>query len=149
MNPRPASGVYHRHFNYVLLVAASLLTAVFYGWSVTPDPPDPQVRHVAHKYLAMQAEGWLAGRLDLPRAAPAGLLALPDPYDPQANRAFRMAGLEGVHDLSLYNGKLYLYWGPVPTLVAFLPWRVLTGEMLQSAWASWAFAFGAWLACGA
>jgi hypothetical protein len=143
---RPVTGTSFRRFDIVLLALAALCTGGFYVWTVIPDPADSEVRHVAHKYFGLQAEGWLAGRLDLPRTVPAGLLLLPDPYDPEANRAFRMAGTEGVHDLSLHNGRLYLYWGPVPTLVAFLPWRVLTGEMLQSAWASWVFAFGAWCA---
>jgi hypothetical protein len=129
-----------------LLAVAAVLTGAYYIWSLTPDPPDNSVRHMSHRYFAWQAEGWLAGRLDLPRALPAGFRALPDPYDPAANRPFRMGGTEGLHDLSLYHGKLYLYWGPVPTLVAFLPWRVLTGQMLSSASASCVFAFGAWLA---
>ena len=129
-----------------MLVIAALVTAAFYGWSLSPDPPDAGIRHVSHKYFAWQAEGWLSGRLDLPRTVPAGLLALPDPYDPDANRSFRMGGTEGVHDLSLYKGKLHLYWGPTPTLVAFLPWRILSGGNLPAAWASWAFAFAGWLA---
>ena len=82
-----------------MLVIAALVTAAFYGWSLSPDPPDAGIRHVSHKYFAWQAEGWLSGRLDLPRTVPAGLLALPDPYDPDANRSFRMGGTEGVHDL--------------------------------------------------
>jgi hypothetical protein len=143
---RSASATSSARLDFAFLALAALFTGVFYAWSVSPDPSDREVRHGSHRYFAWQAEGWLSGRLDLPRTVPAGLLALSDPYDPQANRPFRMGGLEGLHDLSLYNGKLYLYWGPVPTLMAFLPWRALTGEMLQSAWASWAFAYGAWLA---
>jgi hypothetical protein len=147
VNSRTATDSFLSRFEVALIAIAALFTGAFYGWCLSPDPPDAEARHVAHKYFAWQAEGWLAGRLDLPRTVPAGLLALPDPYDPEANKAFRLGGTEGVHDLSLYRGKLHLYWGPVPTLVAFLPWRVLTGRMLPSAWASWAFAFGAWLVC--
>jgi hypothetical protein len=42
-------------------------------------------------------------------------LALPDPYDPIANRPFRQR--HGVHDAVLFDGKFYLYWGPVPALL--------------------------------
>jgi hypothetical protein len=37
------------------------------------------------------------------------LLALPDPYDPAQRR-----GVGEPLDFSLYQGKFYLYWGPVP-----------------------------------
>ena len=40
------------------------------------------------------------------------LLALPDPYDPSAR-----AGINYPKDFSLYNGKYYLYFGPVPALI--------------------------------
>jgi len=85
-------------FDFALLALAALFTGAFYVWSVSPDPHDREVRHVAHKYFAWQAEGRLAGRLDLPRTVPTGLLDLPDPYDPKANRPYRMGGT-GLHDL--------------------------------------------------
>ena len=85
------------------------------------------------------------GRLDLPMSPPAGLLNLDDPHDPVANEPFRYGGEEGVHDLSLYDGRLYMYWGPTPALVAFLPWRLVTGEGLDTAWAVRGFIMAGWL----
>jgi hypothetical protein len=32
--------------------------------------------------------------------------------------------------MSLYRGKYYMYFGPVPVLTLFLPWRVVTGRAL-------------------
>lgn len=62
------------------------------------------------------------GRLDLDVSVPRGLLALPDPYDAHANQGFRAAGL---HDYSLYDGRIYAYWGIVPALLVYLPAHLL------------------------
>jgi hypothetical protein len=69
---------------------------------------------------------------------PAGLLALKDPYDPQANAAYRLAGL---HDLSLYHGRLYMYWGPTPVVTLYLPWRILPFGHMPEALAVVIYAF--------
>jgi hypothetical protein len=65
-------------------------------------------------YFDSLANGFLAGRLSLLETPPPGLVALPDPYTYQ-NRA----GAGGyIWDASLYHGKYYYYWGPVPALLA-------------------------------
>jgi hypothetical protein len=51
-----------------------------------------------------------------------GLLKLKDPYDPVANAPYRG---QGIHDLSLYKGKLYAYYGPAPAILLFIPFRAL------------------------
>ena len=38
-----------------------------------------------------------------------------------------------------------MYWGPAPALVAFLPWRLLTGQGLDTAWAVLFFTAAGWL----
>ena len=128
------------------LLLAAVCVGLLYGVCLTPDPRPGTFRYPSHRYHALQAEAWLEGRLDLPLPVPAEFARLPDPYDPKSSEPFRMAGENGIHDLSFRGGKLYLYWGPVPALTAFLPWRVLTGRALDSSWAGWAFAMGAWLA---
>jgi hypothetical protein len=46
-----------------------------------------------------------------------------------------------VHDVSMYHGKYYLYFGAVPAaVVLFLPWRLLTGSDLPQYWAGALFA---------
>ncbi|MEE2830979.1 MAG: hypothetical protein VYD18_01335 [Candidatus Latescibacterota bacterium] len=128
----------------LLLVGAGF--SGFWGWAVMPDPsPGDNIQYAAHEYFPLMVEGWLQGRLDLPLPVPEGLLVLPDPYDPTANKPFRYAGEAGIHDLSLYGGRLYMYWGPTPALVAFLPWRLLTGHGLDTAWAAWALTLAGWL----
>jgi hypothetical protein len=78
------------------------------------------------EYYPLLTDAFLAGQTSLLIEPPAELLALPNPYDPIANAQLRL------HDVSLYQGKYYLYFGPVPALTLFLPFRVLTGIHLPS-----------------
>jgi len=89
------------------------------------------------------ARGLAAGRLDLARAVPPGLAALPDPYDPAANHPYRYAPYV-LHDLSYRHGRLYLYFGITPALLGFAPWAALTGGYLwhrQAALLFWGAGF--------
>lgn len=87
-------------------------------------------------YYDELADAFLAGQTYLLRDPPAELLALPDPWDPNTNGLYRGIPLQrkgdrftGLHDLSLYHGKLYLQWGPLPAL-AIIPFRWLIGHDL-------------------
>src|SRR5471030_2947323 len=74
------------------------------------------------EYYALLTDAFLAGQTSLLVQPSAQLLALPDPHDPVANAPFRL------HDASLYHEKYYLYFGPTPALVLFLPYKLLTGS---------------------
>jgi hypothetical protein len=78
------------------------------------------------EYYQLLTDAFLAGQTNLLVQPSAQLLALPDPYDPAANAFLRL------HDASLYHGKYYLYFGPTPAIVLFLPYKVLTGSHLPS-----------------
>ena len=82
----------------------------------------------------LQARAFASGHLFLPKAVPPGLAALRDPYDPEANLQYRMAPY-GLHDLSYYGGRFYLYFGVTPVLLLFWPWFALTGHYLIHKWA--------------
>jgi hypothetical protein len=58
------------------------------------------------------AEGFLHRQLHILEAPSAELLAQQDPYDFETHTRFR-----GLWDASLYDGKYYFYWGPVPALL--------------------------------
>jgi hypothetical protein len=66
-------------------------------------------------YFDMQAQGFLAGKTHLLVEPPAELAALDDPY-----RVENRAGIHYLWDVSYYQGKYYLYWGAVPSLVVIL-----------------------------
>ncbi len=139
---------------FLFLFGAALLIGAFYASCLTVETTrDERARtgekrgYLSWNHYPLMVEGWLHGRLDLPIEVPARLLTLPDPYDPDANKRYRFAGEDkGVHDLLFYHGRLYMYWGPTPALVAFLPWRLITGQPLSTAWATWAFALTGYLA---
>lgn len=65
-------------------------------------------------FYPLQAEAFLHGQLSLLEKPDPILLALPDPYDMLARDE---SGAKVVWDASLYNGKYYTYWGPVPAVI--------------------------------
>jgi hypothetical protein len=77
-------------------------------------------------YYPLLADAFRAGQTSLLVQPSPEMLALPDPYDPVANGPYRL------HDASLYHGKYYLYFGPTPAIVLFLPYKVLTGSHLPT-----------------
>ena len=86
------------------------------GWS-------PAISH-----YNLLVEGFRHGQLSLNKTPPPELGQLADPYDPVANSRYRLP--YGLHDLSYYKGKLYLYFGVTPALLLFWPWTALTGHYL-------------------
>ncbi len=65
------------------------------------------------RYYTQLADAFGKGQLYVDVEPGAALLAAEDPYSSEGRPAFN----EEVWDLSLYKGKLYLYWGPVPALL--------------------------------
>jgi len=61
-------------------------------------------------YYDEQAEAFRHGQLNLLNGPAPELLAQANPYDPKFSRFWRF-------DLSLYKGKYFTYWGPVPALL--------------------------------
>jgi hypothetical protein len=85
-----------------------LLTFLVQLWFYTPELNWSWP--LASRYFPIMADAFLHGQVSMrPRPSPQ-LLALRDPYDPIANKPYRW------HDATLYDGKFYLYWGPVPGL---------------------------------
>ena len=85
----------------------------------------------------MLVQGFRSGQLNLKREVPPELAQIADPSAALANPAERDAWhdlnwvlLHGLHDLSYYRGKLYLYFGVTPALVLFWPWYELSGHYL-------------------
>ena len=72
-------------------------------------------------YYGMQWSGFSGGHLHVALEPAAGLLALKDPYDPVANAPYR------AHDMTLWRGKYYLYYGVSPILVFLAPTGILLG----------------------
>ena len=78
------------------------------------------------EFYALLARSFLEGKTTLPIKPRPELLSLSDPYDPEENGRYR------VNDLSLYKGNYYLYFGAVPAVTLFLPYRLATGRDLPN-----------------
>ncbi len=70
-------------------------------------------------FYNLLTDAFFAGRTDLLLDPDPKLKALQNPLDPQQNGGIRM------HDLSYFNGRYYMYFGPTPALVLFAPFRLL------------------------
>lgn len=64
------------------------------------------------RYYADLARGFERGKLFMAITPNPKLSELANPYDPSARK-----GIEVLDDVTYYNGKYYLYWGPVPALM--------------------------------
>ncbi len=81
-------------------------------------------------YYDMLSRGFAKGQPSLLEAPSQSLLSLADPYDPMQNHGLRL------NDVSLYKGKYYLYWGPVPAGL-FLIFHLFTSQPFSDAILVW------------
>lgn len=113
----------------VLLIIA---ISIFYLWTVTRGTFSfgfhDKTENIMFLRFHLLGEAFLKGQLNLPIEVPSGLLNLPDQYDPIANKDIRW---KGYHDLSFYKDKLYMYYGPTPALVLYIPFHLLTMKTLK------------------
>ena len=75
----------------------------------------------------LMAENLLNGRLFFYYGDEDQLLQLTNPYDPNERSA---SGISYHWDHAYYEGKYYMYFGIVPVILLFLPYRILTGNPL-------------------
>ncbi|HTL69795.1 MAG TPA: hypothetical protein VL404_00745 [Candidatus Eisenbacteria bacterium] len=90
------------------------------------------------RYYQELAEAFLSGRLDLPRQVPPEILSNPHDFTANAARIYDAR----MFDLSLYEGRVYLYFGAVPAALFYAPFRLLIGRGLPDAAAVTFFSFG-------
>lgn len=83
-----------------------------------------------YQYLT---ESFLSGHLNLLVSPSPELLQLADPYDPTQNIHLRL------HDASLYKGKYFLYFGPLPVVMFYMPFKLLTGFYPSGGFAAFFF----------
>ncbi|HEY1792158.1 MAG TPA: hypothetical protein VGG34_04510 [Opitutaceae bacterium] len=97
-------------------------------WS-THRPAQAWFSKNSDSYYSLQTEGFRTGHLYAAVQPSPALLALPDPYDPTANAPYR------IHDMTLWKGHYYLYFGAGPILLLFMPIRLLTGYYVSEPFA--------------
>ncbi len=116
-----ASLVRARIFGIIILLSG----AAYFVWYVSEGTWS--LKDYGTSYYPLQAQAFLAGQLHLPLEVPAALQALDDPYD-----ANQRQGIGFLHDASLFQGRYYIYWGPVPALLS-AAWKLFAGEFLNDA----------------
>jgi len=97
------------------------------------------------RYYAGLAEGFLRGRLSLPNEPDARWQQVTNAYD------FDARGRHGLSwemwDASLYRGKFYLYFSPLPVVLFYVPFRLLAGAYPPDSLAATLFVSWAFLVC--
>jgi hypothetical protein len=88
-------------------------------------------------YYWMLAQAFQKGQTSLLVKPPTELLQLANPYDLSQRK-----GLDYLWDTTLYNSKYYLYWGPVPAVLAIFI-SVFTKQPVSDAWLVFLFVAGA------
>jgi hypothetical protein len=124
---------------FVAAVAFGLVA--FYVWTAANGYPLREAPRDGYYNLLTAA--FLAGQLHLLEQPKPEMFELSLPYEPGKNAPARL------HDASLYRGRYYLYFGVVPAVILFVPWRLVGLGDLPEAVAALAFAVGGlffWLA---
>ena len=114
-------GIRRRSRRRAGIAGAFALVIAFYFWTATSSEGPWRPTANTGSYYNHLADAFRAGQLHLLIDPSPQLLALPDPYDPHQNAGFRL------HDAVLFKGKYYLYYGPTPALLLYLPFKKLTG----------------------
>jgi tetratricopeptide (TPR) repeat protein len=127
MTDRPAQEKFLRRQNLALGVVAAAVLG-FFAWTTAISVGEWGRDGSSYNYNLL-VEGFRSGHLTLNKAVPPQLAQLKDPFDPDANLVYRLSPY-GLHDLSYYHGKLYLYFGVTPALLLFWPWFLVTGHYL-------------------
>lgn len=107
VNPTPPN---HR---IVLFIVLPIL--IFHAWLASYSREEGSGRTTY--YYAYLSQAFLHGDLHLPLQPDPELLAMEDPYDVSARAELEKRGTITPVDFSLYKGRFYLYWGPVPALL--------------------------------
>lgn len=153
---RPGSSIYTRKVDWVArstkfvlvtiaVVQIMALFAMSYRGLAVYDEwgADAEYNHLT--------DAFLSGSVVLDKQAPEFLKSLDNPYD-VSSRSNYLASINNLKmadeftDYAYYDGKFYCYFGALPALLLFAPFKVLTGCDLPT-WVS-VFFFGACLLIG-
>jgi hypothetical protein len=93
-------------------------------FTAAPDPPRGW-DNPGGGYYAQLAEGFLRGDTHFPIAPDPRMATLADPYDYGARDRL---GISYLWDASYYRGRYYLYFTPLPAVLFYVPYRLVTGH---------------------
>lgn len=131
---QPGSSKRHSLLDDVILFIVGIAAVWLYIWVISIGRMDKFPS--GKDYYGLLAQAFQQGQTHLLVEPPAELLSLEDPYDFQ-----QRDGLEYMWDVSLYNGKYYLYWGPVPAVLGGI-YSTITSNPVTDAGLVFAFVIG-------
>lgn len=99
--------LFQSYWHTVVVAILVILVYIWFASSGTWTHWDSPTRYYAELAISFEE-----GNLYLRTEPNPELLNLPNPHDPSARQ-----GIEYPADYSLYGGRYYLYWGPVPALL--------------------------------
>ena len=140
----PRSWIYTTRLNMregrqrILVIAIVLINIVATTWA--GKAADPQVwrelrddRDYQEKEYELYAEALLQGHSYLNIRPPRYLTEMRNPYDrTERNELVSKNNEKVLWDAAYYNGRYYVYFGIVPALLSFVPYRLLTGSALPT-----------------
>lgn len=99
------------------------LILYFYIWTATSGRFEFNFDYSKPNLYNKLTDAFVHGHMYLFQKPPEELLKTPNPYHPMHSFQYREMGL---HDLSLYKRKFYLYYGPTPVILLYLPYYLFT-----------------------
>jgi hypothetical protein len=130
--------------NYLFVIPSLLGMIFFYTWLVSAGSGEDQGT-TTHYYDDL-AKAFLAGNLHLAIKPDPHLLALDNPYNLLARIDLARNGTFIPVDLSLYEEKFYMYWGPVPAMLLVAIQLFLGQQPIGDFFLAFAFGVGIFLA---
>jgi hypothetical protein len=133
--PTPSSGSGWRR---LALASAFLGLAALIAWTCLGRWELPSLGGRQTDYYNLLVSGFRKGSLALD-------IPVPEQFKQAKDTAelMQMAQGRAPHDVSYFNGRYYTYYGVVPAVVLYWPFRVLTGRELPLVLGTLAFAVGA------
>ena len=114
----------------VLLIVISFFNPMFQG--------NPSSHTAQYQQLA---ESFIDGKLYLDKVPPDYLAEMENPYDYSERVEQKNQHGESYYwDAAYYNGRYYVYFGVVPVLLTYLPYRLITGTSMPNVFAIRLFA---------
>src|ERR1041384_1347180 len=102
----------------IWFIAVLAAAGWFYLWTATSAGSAGALGLQKDDLYNRLADGFLAGQLSFLQKPNPAFAKLADPWDPAQNGPLRE-----FHDVTYYNGRYYLYFGPAPVVTLLLPWK--------------------------
>lgn len=142
---RPKSELYNiklfeaGRIKYILttgcLIVISLM-CIFIGNVINPDTTIANSTKnwwPANEEYVDLADAIIAGQLELQRTPPASLATIDNPYDPVKREDTVNAANETFDwDYAYFEGKYYCYFGVIPAVLFYVPYKLITGNDLKT-----------------